>query len=107
MHNSKLYYKIGEVSEMLGVNASLIRFWEKEFPNLKPRKNRRGSRVFTIGDIEEIKKVYNLVKSQGHTLEGAKKVLKNNKNPNRKILDIEQRLLKIRDFLVEIKKEIS
>jgi len=91
METEKFYYKIGEVAEMLGVNSSLIRFWEKEFPSLKPKKNRRGNRVFTADDIEELKKVYNLVKEQGHTLEGAKRILRYNKNPNAKIIEIEEK----------------
>jgi DNA-binding transcriptional MerR regulator len=107
MDSDKYYYKIGEVADMLEVNSSLIRFWEKEFPNVKPKKNRRGNRVFTKEDIEELKKIYNLVKEQGHTLEGAKRILKNNKNPNSKILEIENRLKEIRSFLVDIKSELS
>ena len=106
MENEKYYYKIGEVAEMLGENPSLIRFWEKEFPSIKPKKNRRGNRVFTAKDIEQLKKIHNLVKGQGHTLEGAKKILKNNKNPNGRIVDIEERLKKVREFLVEIKNEL-
>ncbi|MFY0673150.1 MAG: MerR family transcriptional regulator [Bacteroidia bacterium] len=107
MEGEKYYYKIGEVADMLEVNSSLIRFWEKEFPNVKPKKNRRGNRVFTKEDIEELRKIYNLVKEQGHTLEGAKRILKNNKNPNSKILEIEMRLKEIRTFLVDIKNELS
>jgi DNA-binding transcriptional MerR regulator len=106
MESEKYYYKIGEVAEMLAVNTSLIRFWEKEFPNIKPKKNRRGNRVFTASDIDELKKIYNLVKEKGHTLEGAKRILKYNKDPNAKIIDIEERLKSIRQFLVEIKKEL-
>ena len=86
MDNEKLYYKIGEVSEMLNVNPSLIRFWEKEFSTIKPKKNRRGNRVFTAKDIEELKKIYNLVKEQGHTLDGARRILKNNKKVNNKLI---------------------
>ena len=69
----KLYYTIGEVSAMLGVNASLIRFWEKEFPVLKPKKNRKGNRLFTKQDIQHLKEIYHWVKEQGYTLEGARK----------------------------------
>ncbi|MBI1185492.1 MerR family transcriptional regulator [bacterium] len=105
METEKYYYKIGEVADMLGVNPSLIRFWEREFPSIKPKKNRRGNRVFTESDIEELKKIYNLVKMQGHTLEGAKRILKNNKNPNSKELEIEEKLLKLRGFLAEIKNQ--
>lgn len=106
MDNEKLYYKIGEVSEMLDVNPSLIRFWEKEFSTIKPKKNRRGNRVFTAKDIEELKKIYNLVKEQGHTLDGARRILKNNRNPNDKIITIEDKLKELKSFLVEIREEL-
>ena len=72
---NKLYYSIGEVAELLGVNASLIRFWEKEFDAIKPKKNAKGNRKFTPKDIETLKRIYDLVKVKGYTLEGAKKEL--------------------------------
>jgi DNA-binding transcriptional MerR regulator len=75
----KLYYTIGEVSEMFNVNTSLIRFWEKEFEMIKPKKNKKGNRLFTPEDLDNFKVIYNLVKEQGLTLEGAKKYLKENK----------------------------
>lgn len=68
----KLYYKISEVAEAFGVNASLLRFWEKEFDILKPKKNRKGNRYFTPEDIQNLKIIYHLVKEKGYTLEGAK-----------------------------------
>ncbi|MRI64068.1 MerR family transcriptional regulator [Ornithobacterium rhinotracheale] len=68
----KLYYKISEVAEAFNVNASLLRFWEKEFDILKPKKNRKGNRYFTPEDIENLKIIYHLVKEKGYTLEGAK-----------------------------------
>jgi|SRR5690554_2738874 len=73
---TKLYYSIGEVAQMFEVNTSLIRFWEKEFSNIKPKKNNKGNRLFSPKSIHEIQKVYQLVKIDGHTLEGAKKALK-------------------------------
>lgn len=73
---TKLYYSIGEVAEMFDVNASLIRFWEKEFSVIKPKKNKKGNRLFTPKDIEGLRKIYQLVKEQGYTLEGAKQRLK-------------------------------
>jgi DNA-binding transcriptional MerR regulator len=73
---TKLYYTIGEVSTMFNVNSSLIRFWEKEFGVLHPKKNKKGNRLFTPDDIELFNKIYQLVKEQGFTLEGAKNVLK-------------------------------
>lgn len=73
---SKLYYTIGEVAEMFDVNTSLIRFWEKEFPQISPKKNKKGNRLFSQKDISIFNKIYHLVKEQGFTLEGAKKALK-------------------------------
>lgn len=75
---TKLYYSIGEVAELLDVNASLIRFWEKEFNILKPKKNKKGNRLFTVKDIDNLKLIYSLVKERGFTLEGAKGELKLN-----------------------------
>lgn len=77
-HNqlTKLYYSIGEVAEMLEVNTSLIRFWEKEFPRIKPKKTKKGNRLYTPKEIEKIEQIYILVKEQGYTLDGAKKALR-------------------------------
>lgn len=72
----KLYYSIGEVAEMFGVNTSLIRFWENEFEILKPSKTKKGNRLFTAQDIENIKTIFKLVKGEGYTLQGAKEKLK-------------------------------
>ena len=76
----KLFYKIGEVAEMFEVNVSLIRFWEKEFNILKPKKNKKGNRLFTKKDVANLTIIYHLVKERGFTLEGAKQKLKENKN---------------------------
>lgn len=73
----KLYYSIGEVAAMFGVNTSLIRFWEKEFDIIKPSKNKKGNRLFSAEDLENFKKIFILVKGEGHTLQGAKEKLKN------------------------------
>jgi DNA-binding transcriptional MerR regulator len=73
---NKLYYSIGEIAELFQVNASLIRFWEKEFTVLSPKKNKKGNRQFTVKDIANIERIYILVKEQGFTLDGAKKALK-------------------------------
>lgn len=73
---SKLYYSIGEVSKLLDVNPSLLRFWEKEFELEVSKKNKKGNRLFTVKEIEKINKIYHFVKIEGYTLEGAKKVLK-------------------------------
>lgn len=73
----KLYYSIGEVAAMFGVNTSLIRFWEKEFDIIKPNKTKKGNRLFSADDIENFKKIFILVKGEGYTLQGAKEKLKN------------------------------
>jgi DNA-binding transcriptional MerR regulator len=73
---NKLYYSIGEVADIFGVNASLIRFWEKEFDAIKPKKNAKGDRKFTPKDIDVIHRIHDLVKVKGYTLEGAKKAMK-------------------------------
>lgn len=77
---TKLYYSIGEVASLFDVNTSLIRFWEKEFTMIQPKKNRKGNRLFTVKDIEHFNKIYQLVKEQGYTLDGAKKALKQRSN---------------------------
>ena len=73
---SKLYYSIGELSELLVVNASLLRFWEKEFQFVISKKNAKGNRLYSIKEIEKINHIYLLVKIEGYTIEGAKKALK-------------------------------
>jgi DNA-binding transcriptional MerR regulator len=73
---TKLYYSIGEVATIFDVNTSLIRFWEKEFTVIQPKKNKKGNRLFTVRDIEHFNKIYQLVKENGYTLDGAKKALK-------------------------------
>jgi DNA-binding transcriptional MerR regulator len=72
---TKLYYTIGEVAALFEVNTSLIRFWEKEFQIITPKKNRKGNRLFSIQDIENLNKIYFLVKVKGYTLDGAKNEL--------------------------------
>ncbi|MCE2682390.1 MAG: MerR family transcriptional regulator [Flavobacteriia bacterium] len=73
---TKLYYTIGEVADMFDVNTSLIRFWEKEFGFVQPKKNKKGNRMFTPKDIVNFNKIYQLVKTNGYTLDGAKRALK-------------------------------
>ena len=100
----KLYYSIGEVAKSLDVNVSLIRFWEKEFDILQPKKNKKGNRMFTLTDFENIKIIYHLVKERGFTLEGAKNKLKDNKEDTINNYEIVSRLKDIRSFLVELKQ---
>ncbi len=102
----RLYYPIGEVAQMLNLSASLIRFWEKEFKILKPRKNHKGDRLFTKKDIENLKVIYHLVKERGYTLKGARQKLKENKSDTVDQLKVTESLQKIRSFLIALKKEL-
>ncbi len=110
----KLYYTIGEVSEMFEVNTSLIRFWEKEFDIIKPKKNKKGNRLFTPEDIDNFKVIYNLVKEQGLTLDGAKKYLKENRKTvkhemkieKNQFSEIENKLKAIKNNLLEIRASL-
>lgn len=95
----KIYYSIGEVAEMFDVNASLIRFWEKEFPQLQPRKNSRGNRVYNKKDLELFKKIHHLVKEQGFTLEGAKNALRAKKPVEVQEETVVSKLLRVRNEL--------
>ena len=103
--SKKIFYTIGEAARIFNVNVSLIRYWEKEFSILKPKKNKKGNRLFTQKDIDNLHLIYNLVKERGYTLDGAQKQLKNNKNLNSEI-EIINRLKKIRSFLVDLKNEL-
>ena len=102
----KLFYKIGEVAEMFGVNVSLIRFWEKEFNILKPKKNKKGNRMFTKKDVDNLTIIYHLVKERGFTLEGAKMKLKENKKDTINNFEIVNHLKDIRGFLVKLREEL-
>jgi len=102
----KLYYSIGEVAEMFEVNASLIRFWEKEFDILKPKKNKKGNRLFTQKDVENLKLIYHLVKERGYTLSGAQAKLRENKGDVEHNAMIVQKLQRIRGFLVDLKEDL-
>lgn len=102
----KLYYSIGEVCKMLDVNASLIRFWEKEFDILKLKKNKKGNRLFTKEDLENIKLIYHLVKERGFTLQGAKDKLKGGKGNAKTEVEMVQSLEKVKSFLLEIKGQL-
>lgn len=105
---SKLYHSISEVAEILGVNQSLLRFWEKEFePLINPHKNSKGTRFYREEDIEIIKLIHHLVKTQGLTLPGAKKKILQNKSEAKANQEIYERLQKVRNELVSIRKLIT
>jgi DNA-binding transcriptional MerR regulator len=103
----KLFYAIGEVAEMFDVNTSLIRLWEKEFDIIKPRKNKKGNRLFTKEDVENFHLIYNLVKVRGMTLAGAKKKMKENKTDMHDDFEIIHTLNQIKAMLIEIRDEIE
>ncbi|WP_297626057.1 MerR family transcriptional regulator [uncultured Rikenella sp.] len=103
----KMFFSMGEVSEMFDVNPSLIRFWEKRFDVLKPKKNAKGNRLFTPEDIENLKLIYHLVKEKGMTLAGAEKYIKDNKNSLKRDVQILEHLGRIRAALLEIKTELG
>jgi len=102
----KLYYSISEVAEMFNVNASLIRYWEKEFDIIKPHKNKKGNRFFTTEDIENFHVIYYLVKELGLTLKGAQKKLKENKEGTINNFEAVKTLKEIKTLLLEIREEI-
>lgn len=102
----KLYYTIGEVAAMFNVNASLIRYWEKKFAVIKPKKNKKGNRFFTKTDIENFHIIYHLVKERGLTLKGAKLKLKENKEDTMNNFEVIKALKGIKEQLLEIKEEL-
>ena len=102
----KRYYKIGEIAKAFEVNASLIRFWENEFDILKPKKNKKGNRLFTEEDLNNLKLIYFYVKEKGFTLEGAKKKLKEDPENIRSNHKIINRLEEIKNELVLIKNQL-
>lgn len=103
----KLFYSIGEVAKMFKVNTSLIRFWEKEFDIIKPKKNKKGNRLFTKEDVENFHIIFHLVKERGMTLKGAKMKMSENKDDAIHNLEVIQSLHNIRNMLLEIKEEIG
>ncbi|WP_405295342.1 MerR family transcriptional regulator [Algibacter sp. Ld11] len=102
----KRYYAIGEVAKAFGVNTSLIRFWEKEFDVLKPKKNAKGNRKFTPEDVKNLKFIYHLVKERGFTLEGAKTHLKEEKKEALSNFEIIDTLENIKTQLIKIKEHL-
>jgi len=102
----KRYYGIGEVAKAFNVNTSLIRFWEKEFSALKPKKNAKGNRKFTPEDIKNLQLIYHLVKERGFTLEGAKTHLKESKQKTLDNFQIIEKLERIKAELTKIKEQL-
>ncbi len=103
----KLYYRIGEVAEMFNVNTSLIRYWESEFSVLRPRKSTKGNRMFTQRDLRYLRMIYQLVKVQGYTLQGAKDALKKDFDQLERKTTVLMTLEKTKEFLLELDKELE
>lgn len=113
MHSNlpdKMYYKIGEIAKAFNVNTSLIRFWEKEFKTLHPKKNKNGSRLFTQKDVASLQHIYHLVKEKGFTLEGAKQKIREKRAVGKEELSTNQevvlRLERIKNDLLQIRNQL-
>ena len=107
--SEKLYYSMGEVAEMFDVNTSLIRHWESQFSILRPKRNKKGNRLFSPEDVENLKMIYHLVKECGMTLEGAKRAMRGQRSGKGVSRDVElmERLQRIRALLVEVREELK
>ncbi|WP_232326028.1 MerR family transcriptional regulator [Spirosoma montaniterrae] len=99
----KLYYGIKEVAELFGINASKLRFYEKEFPTLQPKKNRSGDRVYTPADIEHLREILDLTQNKGYTLPGAREYLKTRDAARRENARYIAKLKQIKTFLEQIR----
>ena len=104
---AKLLYSMGEVTEMFDVNASLIRYWESKFDCIKPHKNKKGNRMFTQSDVENLKLIYHLVKEKGMTLEGANKTMRRRGGKVKQEVSVLERLQNIRAMLLEIRETLG
>lgn len=105
--NLKLYYSISEVAAMFDVNESLLRFWEKEFPQLAPQKGGRGIRQYRKEDVETLKLIYHLVKERGMTLPGARQRMKDNKEATLRNFEIVDRLKSVREELLGMRDALD
>ena len=103
----KLYYSIGEVSKILEISTSKIRFWEKEFEILNPKKNKKGNRRFTKNDLKKLKLINHLLKEKKYTINGAKKKIQNNYENLEKNQEVIENLKKLREDLIEIRKHLK
>tara|TARA_B100001250_G_scaffold377668_1_gene366930 strand:- start:105 stop:434 length:330 start_codon:yes stop_codon:yes gene_type:complete len=103
----KLYYSIGEISKILKINNSKIRFWEKEFEILNPKKNKKGNRKFTEKDLTKIKLIYHLLKERRYTISGAKKKIQNDYENIEKQREVIEKLKKLKIELVEIRNNLK
>ncbi len=103
---NKMYYTMGEVSAMFDVNQSLLRYYEKEFEILQPKKNKKGNRYFTPEDVENLKIIFHLIRDKGYTLQGAKDHLKNNSSSTKDQQSVISALEHLRSFLIEVRDQL-
>ena len=103
---SKMYYTMGEVSAMFDVNQSLIRYYEREFDILQPKKNKKGNRYFTPEDVENLKIIFHLIRDKGYTLTGAKEHLKNNSDNTKETQSMITTLENLKKFLLEVREQL-
>jgi len=102
----KRYYSIGEVADLFGISKSVIRFWENEFDSLRPHKNSKGDRRFTLQNIEQLREIHTLVKKRGFTIDGARRELKSQKARDKERQNRIEALKRLRTFLVEMKDSV-
>lgn len=105
--DSKLYYSMGEIAEKYQVKHSLIRYWEKEFDIINPKKNKKGNRLFTKKDLDAFDLIYELVKKKGFTLDGAKQKIKEGKTDKFQKEDLIVKLKGIKSFLLELESQLD
>jgi DNA-binding transcriptional MerR regulator len=98
----KLYYSIGEVGELLDLEAHVLRYWESEFEALSPRKNRAGRRVYTDDDIEMVRRIKTLLREEKYTIAGARQVLARERNREKASRRLEDELREMRSFLQDL-----
>lgn len=104
---SKLYYSMGEVARKYEVKHSLIRYWEREFDVIKPKKNKKGNRLFTKRDLDAFDLIYDLVKNKGYTLEGAKQKIKEGNDDGMKKEELMDKLKKMKSFLLDLEAKLG
>lgn len=102
----KLYYSMGEVTKMFQANASQIRFYEREFDIIQPKKNKKGNRLFTEEDVANLKIIFTLIKEKGYTIQGARDYLQSNKNEARDNQHVLDSLERLKQFLMEIRESL-
>jgi len=104
---SKMYYRIGDVAEILGIPASTLRFWEKEFTIIKPKRTAKNIRLYTPADIETIKMIHYLVKEKGLKLDAAQAMIRRNRDGVSKRYEVVERLKKVKGELQELNKALA